>query len=228
MSRILIVEDDLELSAMLKRYLEGESFAVDAVHDGSAGVECALSGRYDVVVLDVMLPQRNGIEALRAIRAQSDVPVLMLTARGDDVDKIVGLELGADDYVPKPCTPRELAARVRAILRRTERRASNDGGATLTLGALSLSPQKRRADYGGHEIDLTSTEFNVLEALARNAGAIVSKQELSEEALGRPLARFDRSIDVHVSRIRFKLKHATAEAIQIKTIHRMGYQLVHA
>lgn len=207
MGKVLLVDDDVELSSMLREYVAREGFDVDMVHDGEAGVLAALSGTYSIVVLDVMMPNVGGIEALRRIRSQSRIPVLMLTARGDDVDRIVGLELGADDYVPKPCTPRELVARIRAILRRSneaQTAVESESGA-LIVGPLVMWPQMRRAHWYGRELGLTSTEYNLLEVLARSAGRVVSKAELSEQGLGRPLARFDRSIDVHLSSIRHKL-----------------------
>ena len=172
-----------------------------------------------------MLPRLNGVEALRRIRAQSRVPVLMLTARGDDVDRIVGLELGADDYVPKPCTPRELVARLRAILRRSEAGAAGPAGPSD--GAAPLWPERRHAEWDGRPIDLTSTEFNLLEVLlARNAGRVVRRAELSEQGLGRPLARFDRSIDVHVSSLRQKVGRLADGRSYIQTVRGHGYQLV--
>jgi two-component system OmpR family response regulator len=221
---VLLADDDVELSAMLKEYLEREGFAVTAVHDGEAAVHRALGGGFQLVVLDVMMPKLDGVGALRRIREASPpfnrIPIIMLTARGDDIDRIVGLELGADDYVPKPCTPRELVARMRAILRRLSP-APSDG--PLHVGAITVWPERRRAELGGHEIELTSIEFNVLEVLMRNAGHVVSKKEISEQALGRPLARFDRSIDVHLSSIRQKLGDA---AKLIRTVRGLGYHLV--
>jgi two-component system, OmpR family, response regulator len=223
--QVLLADDDVELAGMLTEYLEREGFTVTAVHDGEAAARLALSGSYQIVVLDVMMPKQDGIEALRQIRQTSRVPVVMLTARGDDVDRIVGLELGADDYVPKPCTPRELVARLRAILRRAQGGA-NVGGASagpLEIGALKLWPEKRRAEWRSRELVLTSIEFNVLEVLMKNAGRVVSKHEISEQALGRPLARFDRSIDVHLSAIRQKLGEG---ARLIRTVRGLGYHLV--
>ena len=205
---------------MLTEYLEREGFSVTAVHDGASAARLAAGGDFQIVVLDVMMPGIDGVEALRRIRQSSRIPVIMLTARGDDVDRIVGLELGADDYVTKPCTPRELAARLRAILRRVQPQA--DSAAPLTAGALTLWPQKRHVEWHGKAVELTSTEFNVLEVLMRNAGRVVSKREISEQALGRPLARFDRSIDVHLSSIRQKLGAAAA---LIHTVRGVGYQL---
>jgi two-component system, OmpR family, response regulator len=190
------------------------------VHDGEAAARLAVSGAYEIVVLDVMMPRLDGVEALRRVRRESRVPVVMLTARGDDIDRIVGLELGADDYVPKPCTPRELAARLRAILRRMQPRTE---GGPLAVGGIVLWPEKRRVEWRGRALELTSTEFNVLEVLLRHAGRVVSKNELSEQALGRPLARFDRSVDVHVSSIRQKLGAGSA---LIHTVRGMGYHLV--
>jgi len=219
-ANVLLADDDVELSGMLKEYLEREGFAVTVVHDGEAAARAALGGAHQIVVLDVMMPKVDGVEALRRIRASSRVPVVMLTARGDDVDRIVGLELGADDYVPKPCTPRELVARLRAILRRVQPVA--DSG-PLQAGALMLWPEKRRAEWKGKALDLTSIEFNILEVLMRNAGRVVGKNEISEQALGRPLARFDRSIDVHLSAIRQKLGDGST---LIRTVRGMGYHLV--
>jgi two-component system OmpR family response regulator len=216
---VLLADDDVELSGMLREYLEREGFAVTVVHEGAAAAQRALAGGHDIVVLDVMMPRVDGIEALKRIRAGSHVPVVMLTARGDDVDRILGLELGADDYVPKPCTPRELAARLRAILRRVR---PGDAAGPLVAGALVLWPGKRRAEWRGAALLLTSTEFNVLEVLMRNAGRTVSKNDISEQALGRPLARYERSVDVHLSSIRQKLGEG---ASLIHTVRGVGYQI---
>jgi DNA-binding response OmpR family regulator len=220
MSAVLLADDDVELSAMLREYLEREGFTVTTVHDGEAAARIALAGGHQIVVLDVMMPKLDGIEALRLIRKSSRIPVIMLTARGDDIDRIVGLELGADDYVPKPCTPRELAARLRAILRRAQPAATGEG--PLAAGGLTLWPEKRRAEWKGRELALTSIEFNILEVLVRNAGRVVGKQEISEQALGRPLARFDRAIDVHLSAIRQKLGDGAG---LIRTVRGQGYHL---
>lgn len=226
MTRVLLIDDDVELATMLRVYLQREGYEATAVHDGETGVTEALAGRHSIVVLDVMLPRLSGVEVLRRIRMQSRVPVLMLTARGDDIDRIVGLELGADDYVPKPCTPRELVARLRAILRRAEDGEALGQGGPITVGPLTLWPQKRLAEWEGRPLDLTSTELNLLLALARHAGRMVSKRELSEQGLGRPLARFDRSIDVHVSSLRRKLGTLADGRSCIQTVRGLGYQYV--
>ena len=226
MNHVLLIDDDVELVGMFADYLAQEGFQVSAVHHGADGVREALTGRHAIAILDVMMPGMSGIEALRQIRAASRIPVLMLTARGDDADRILGLELGADDYVPKPCTPRELTARVRAILRRTHATQDSSPGVTLSVGRLTMLPEQRRATWDGKALDLTSTEFNLLEVLARNAGRPVSKNELSEQGLGRPLARFDRNIDVHLSSLRHKLGPLADGRSCLQTIYRQGYQLI--
>lgn len=223
--RVLLVDDDVELVELLRDYLEREDFTVAAAHDGTAGAAAAISGNHDLVVLDVMMPGISGIQALAQIRATSAVPVIMLTARGDDGDRITGLELGADDYVPKPCTPRELTARIRAILKRVGAAATASAQAIIA-GTLTVWPAQRRAERAGKVLNLTSTEFNLVEALARNAGRPVSKADLSQEVLGRPLTRFDRSIDVHMSSIRHKLGKLADGRSCIQTVIRKGYQLI--
>jgi two-component system OmpR family response regulator len=225
-AHILLVDDDVELAGLLRDYLVRDGFTAEAVPDGESGVAAALSGRFAIVVLDVMMPGIGGIEALRRIRAASTVPVLMLTARGDDFDRIIGLELGADDYVPKPCLPRELAARLRAILRRSQQGADQAAQAPLVVGRLTVMPAQRRVEWDGAPVELTSTEFDLLEVLARNAGRPVSKADLSAQALGRPLARFDRSVDVHLSSIRHKLGPLPGGRSCIQTVYRQGYQLI--
>jgi two-component system, OmpR family, response regulator len=224
MSKVLLIDDDVELVGMLKEYLDQEGFQVTVAHDGEQGAQYVLAGKFDIIVLDVMMPKMNGIDALRLIRKNSKVPVIMLTAKGDDADRVQGLELGADDYVPKPCTPRELVARIRAILRRT----LNVPGTTveISVGPLSVWPEQRLAAWKGEALDLTSTEFNLLEMLIRNAGHVVSKEDLSRRALGRELNKFDRSIDVHMSSIRQKIGPFSDGRHCIQTVYRVGYQLV--
>lgn len=224
MSNILLIDDDQELTAMLSEYLGREGLVASAVHDGQSGEIEALSGRYDIVVLDVMLPRLSGIEVLRRIRRASDVPVLLLTARGDDIDRISGLDLGADDYVPKPCSPGELVARLRAILRRVSG-SRDDPRAPVTAGGLTLWPGARRAEWQGKSLELTGTEFGLIEELARNVGHVVSKEQLSLNALGRALTPFDRRIDVHISSIRNKLGPRDDGQPWIIGIRGKGYQL---
>lgn len=227
MTSILLIDDDSELVGLLSEYLRKDGFSVATASDGARGVSEALSGRHALVVLDVMMPLLNGLEVLRLIRRGSTLPVIMLTARGDDTDRITGLELGADDYVTKPCTPRELAARVRAILRRMAPGESPDRFAgPVTCGALTMWPEQRRAQWRGEPLALTSTEFNLLELLLRHAGRPVSKSELSEHALGRSIARHDRNIDVHLSSIRRKLGPFADGRSRIQAVHRQGYRLL--
>ncbi len=227
MSHVLLIDDDVELVGMFQEYLVQEGFQVNSANDGETGAREALSGQYAIAVLDVMMPRMNGLETLRKVRAKSQMPILMLTARGDDTDRILGLELGADDYVTKPCTPRELTARIRAILRRTQAQSQDDNtGATLVVGKLTMWPEQRRASWDGKALELTSTEFNLLEVLARHAGRAVSKNELSEQGLGRPMARFDRNIDVHLSSLRHKLGTLADGRSCLQTVYRLGYQLI--
>ncbi|EMR12265.1 Copper-sensing two-component system response regulator CpxR [Methylophaga lonarensis MPL] len=226
MAHILIIDDDEILAGLFQDYLEGEKFTVVTVHTGEEGLQLALNGRFDMVILDVMLPDMSGNDILKQLRQQSNVPVLMFTAKGDDVDRILGLEAGADDYVPKPCTPRELIARIKAILRRTESTYSQGSDHCIEIGPLQLWPQQRKAHWHQQSLELTSTEFNLIETLARQAGQVVSKNTLSEKALGRPLARFDRSIDVHISSIRHKLGQREDGHDWIQTVRGQGYQLI--
>ncbi|HWJ36639.1 MAG TPA: response regulator transcription factor [Steroidobacteraceae bacterium] len=227
MTRVLLIDDDEKLLALLNDYLVEEGFSVRVENDAAGGVVAALSGEYAIVVLDVMMPRLSGLDALRRIRQQSTLPILMLTARGDDVDRITGLELGADDYVAKPCTPRELVARIRAILRRTQTAGPFDPSAgALVSGGLTMWPEQRRAEWLGGPLQLTSTEFSLLEVLLRHVGYPVSKGDLSMRALGRPHARHDRSIDVHLSSIRRKLGTQSDGRSLIQAVHRRGYQLL--
>lgn len=230
MTQVLIADDDVDLTALLSQYLMREGFAVHAVHDGEAAVAEATRQPYAIVILDIMMPKLSGIEALRRIRQVSQVPILMLTARGDNVDRIVGLNMGADDYVPKPCTPGELVARIRAILRRTQGADAAGGGAAqsrmVQAGPLVLWPSKRRATWQGEPLELTGTEFTLLEVLARHAGQLISKQDISLQAFGKPLERFDRRIDVHISSIRQKLGARSDGQSWIQSVRGLGYQLL--
>lgn len=224
-SHVLLVDDDVEWSALLAEYLRSEGFEVDAAYDGESGVRAALTGQYAVVVLDVMMPRLGGLEALRQIRQTSQVPVLMLTAKGDDIDRIVGLELGADDYVPKPCLPRELVARLRAILRRVGKENEPGHREPLHVGSISLYPEYHRVEWEGEPIELTNAEFQLLEALMAAAGKVLSKKELCEHALGRPYTRYDRSVDVHMSNIRQKLGVNAGDHSPILTVRGVGYRI---
>ncbi|CAM3938529.1 Transcriptional regulatory protein CpxR [Pseudomonas reidholzensis] len=225
---VLLVDDDRELTEMLAQYLAREGFCATTVATGEEGEAQALSGAYQLVVLDVMMPGISGIEVLRRIRAKSQVPVLLLTARGDNIDRIAGLELGADDYVPKPSSPGELVARLRAILRRVQPQliAESIAPEAVSSGALTLWPGRRQAAWAGASLELTGSEFCLLEALARQAGQLVSKQDLSLNALGRPLTRYDRRIDVHISSIRQKLGPRLDGSSWIQSVRGMGYMLI--
>lgn len=226
MQRILVIDDDVELCELLTDYLTPEGFQVEAVHDGERGAERALSGEQALVVLDVMLPRMSGFEVLRRIRAGSNVPVLMLTARGDDVDRIVGLEMGADDYLPKPFNPRELAARIRAIQRRVQTAQDHEAGRAsqrIAVGDVQLDPGARVVQQLGKPVALTSVEFALLEVLLRAVGQVVTREDLAQAVLGRPLSPYDRSIDVHVSNLRRKLGHQQGDTERIKTVRGTGY-----
>ncbi len=227
MNRILVIDDDIELCELLTDYLTLEGFAVEVVNNGEEGALRALASEYALIVLDVMLPGINGFEVLRRIRVGSATPVLMLTARGDDVDRIVGLEMGADDYLPKPFNPRELVARINAVQRRTTVSPANNivTEDRLVAGDLELDLGARTVRVGGVHLDLTSVEFTLLEVLLRLAGHVVSREELSRQVLGRPLNAYDRSIDVHVSRLRRKLGAPGEESERIKTVRGVGYIL---
>jgi two-component system, OmpR family, response regulator len=225
-ANVLIIDDDAELVELFQEYLQQEQFQVSASLTGKAGLEMALTGDYDLIILDMMLPDITGTEILLQIRQKSLIPVLMFTAKGDDIDRIIGLESGADDYVPKPCTPRELVARIRAILRRMDALMVDMQTQDIQIGPLQLSAQKRQVLWFDKPLDLTSTEFNLLETLVRKAGHVVSKDELSQRALGRPLVRFDRSIDVHMSSIRQKLGNQQDGQSYIQTIRGKGYQFI--
>ncbi len=220
---ILIIDDDRELCTLLQEFLQLEGFNSNAIHDGSEAIAHCRNHSYDAIVLDIMLPGTQGLDVLRALREFSAVPVLMLTARGEDTDRILGLELGADDYLPKPCNPRELSARLRAILRRTGHAAPAGTGHQLIVGHTSIDSGSRSATHGGQDLGLTSAEFNVLSTLLSHAGEVVSKEVLSRQALGRSLSAYDRSVDVHISKIRKKLASAGGEDL-IASVRGVGYQ----
>jgi len=226
MDRILIIDDDVELCSLVGEYLESEGFKVEAVFDGERGLERALDGSHILVVLDVMLPGINGFEVLRRIRASSAIPVLLLTARGEDVDRIVGLEIGADDYLPKPFNPRELVARIRAVLRRSKEGSGVAGPQVpniVRVADVELDPAARTVRQAGKPVDLTSVEFNLLEVLLREAGRVVTRERLASLVLSRKFSPFDRSIDMHVSKVRRKLGDIEGGTEYIKTVRGVGY-----
>jgi len=220
--RILVVDDDVELCSLVSEYLKPEGFQVEAVHDGKAGLVRALSSDHLLVILDVMLPGMNGFDVLRKIRDSSRIPVLLLTARGEDVDRIVGLEIGADDYLPKPFNPREMVARIRAILRRARAKGEALVPDVIRVGDVELDPATRTVQHRGKPVELTSVEFSLLQVLLREAGRVVTREALVDEVLGRKFSPFDRSIDMHVSKVRKKLSDSDSED-HIKTIRGAGY-----
>lgn len=229
MKSILLVDDDTELGELLQEYLAMEGFELTLAHDGERGLQLALTGQYDLVLLDVMLPRINGFEVLRRLRKESSVPVIMLTARGDSVDRVLGLEHGADDYIPKPYHHHELVARIRALFRRID--LSGDGTSAagsrqLRVGDLILNPSDRGVSVNGESLVLTGAEFGVLQCLMEHAGELVSKDALSMAALGRALMAYDRSIDMHVSNLRKKLGRRDDGNDWIKTVRSRGYLLV--
>lgn len=226
MTRLLLADDDTELCELLQEYLSGEGFNVTLVHDGAAAVAELREQPYDLVILDVMMPKMNGFDALREMRNLTQTPVLMLTAKGDDVDRIVGLEMGADDYLAKPCNPRELVARIRAILRRAGAGAADAEAAVIRLADIELLPASRKALCQGVELGLTGTEFNLLRELLLHAGEVVSKKYLTEMVLDRKLTQYDRSIDMHVSNIRRKLGPYAGGEARIQSVRGAGYIFV--
>ncbi|WOG26547.1 response regulator [Endozoicomonas sp. 8E] len=220
---LLLIDDDIELCELLIEYLATEGYSVNAVHDGESGAHAALSGEYQLVLLDVTLPKLNGFEVLKKIRQTSDIPVLMLTARGDDVDRIIGLEIGADDYLPKPYNHRELVARIKAILRRGRSPGAEVGNKVLSIDDITLNLANREAKMGETLLELTATEFMVLKALIEKAGELISRDELTQIALNRRLTLYDRAIDMHVSNVRKKIGTRPDGSPRIKTVRGAGY-----
>ncbi len=223
MDRVLIVDDDKQLCALLIERLKAEAFALETVYDGVRGLGRALSGDHALVILDLMLPGLGGIDLLRRLRAQSDIPVLILTARGEEIERVLGLEIGADDYLSKPFSPRELIARIRAILRRTSQPTRMAG--PVISADVRVDPASREAWLKRRQLDLTSVEFTLLEVLVRHAGRVLSREELTEKVLGRNIGPFDRVIDVHVSNLRKKLGVLDTRE-RIKAVRNAGYLFV--
>ena len=228
MKSVLLIDDDLELGELLKEYLAMEGFELTAVQDGKTGLEQALSGNYSLILLDVMLPKLNGFEVLKELRRKSSIPVIMLTERGESVDRVLGLEHGADDYIPKPYHHHELMARIKALFRRIDMSSDPQAAASqlLEVGELVLNPATRSATRSGEELPLTGAEFGVLQCLMEHVGELVDKDTLSLAALGRQLMAYDRSIDMHVSNLRKKLGKRPDDSDWIKTVRSRGYLLV--
>lgn len=231
MQQLLLIDDDIELCELLSDYLSSEGFAIDAVHDGAKAAEQALGKHYDLIILDVMLPNKNGFEILKELSTKKQTPVLMLTAKGDEIDRIVGLEMGADDYLSKPCNPRELVARIRSIIRRfnavpeaaqTNASESNQ----YQLQDLNVDCARYRVMINDQVVELTATEHQILIMLIKQAGELVTRESISQECLGRRLMAYDRSIDMHISHLRKKLGPAIDGTERIKTLRGIGYQYV--
>jgi DNA-binding response OmpR family regulator len=228
MENILVIDDDMELCELLAEYLSPEGFTVDSAHNGETGLEMALNGKHSIVVLDIMLPGgNNGFDILQLIRSKTNIPVIMLTARGNDIDRIIGLEMGADDYIPKPFNPRELLARIRAVLRRSKYMLQEISAGSIPkkykIGDIELDLSARQVVRANEPVKLTNVEFNILAALMSNFGEVVSRENLSNDVLERPLLPYDRSIDVHVSNLRKKLGPENGCQERIKSIRNAGY-----
>ncbi|MGB0465998.1 MAG: response regulator transcription factor [Pontibacterium sp.] len=228
-SRLLMVDDDTELCELIGDYLENEGFSVEFAHNANeAQQKLVRAERYALMILDVMMPGRSGMELLQEIRPRLQLPVIMLTGRGEDIDRILGLEMGADDYLSKPCNPRELVARIKAVLRRAEPqvRPTLFPDQIISIAGIRLDPGLRAVCINDEPVELTATEFNVLAYLMNNAGTVISKEQLTELVLHRKLTAYDRAIDVHVSRVRQKLARSLPDTELIKTLRGMGYQFI--
>jgi DNA-binding response OmpR family regulator len=221
MQRILVIDDDHSLASLLAEYLGGRGYGVTTAPDGPQGLSLLRAGGVDAVVLDVMLPGMDGFEVLREVRRENNLPIIMLTARGDETDRIVGLEMGADDYLPKPFNPRELLARLRAVLRRTETPADDD--AVLSGAGIRVDPSRREVQVDGAPVELTTTEFELLRTLVASAGRVIPRERLMELARGPDFAAFERSVDVHISHLRRKLGDDPRQPTRIKTVRGIGY-----
>ncbi len=222
MRSVLVIDDDERIRALLAEALASRGLRVETAADGESGLEMLRGGSFELLVLDIMMPGKDGFEVLRELRATSRIPCIMLTARGDELDRIVGLELGADDYLPKPFNPRELLARIQAVLRRTDER-SPELGQPLRAGSLVVDPDRRHVELDGQPVELTTTEFEILRTLVANAGRVIPRERLMELARGEDYAAFERSVDVHVSHIRRKLGDDPRQPTWIKTVRGVGY-----
>jgi two-component system response regulator CpxR len=223
MNQILLIDDDLGLAELLAQLLELEGFNLTLAHDGQAGLTLALEQEFDLILLDVMLPKLNGFEVLKALRSKKQTPVLMLTARGDEIDRVVGLEIGADDYLPKPFNDRELVARMKAIIRRTGQQADELHPSILEFTDIKLDPSRQEAICQDQLLILTGTEFGLLYYMIQHSGEVLSKEILSEKILGKKLMPFDRSLDMHLSNLRKKLPERTDGRPRVKTLRGKGY-----
>jgi len=223
---ILLIDDDRELCELMSRFLVSEGFDVSCEYDGVSGLSRLKQDQFELAVIDIMMPKKNGMDLLRELRQSSSLPVIMLTARGEEMDRILGLELGADDYMPKPCNPRELAARIRAVLRRSDAQQENDDKQNTRFGSLEWHPQSRTITEHGEPVDLTATEYNILTVLMQHAGEVVSKYELSQAALGKRHGPFDRTLDVHIGHLRKKISATDNTEARIKTVRSVGWLFV--
>ncbi|THB70711.1 MAG: DNA-binding response regulator [Gammaproteobacteria bacterium] len=228
MDKLLLIDDDTELCDLISEYLTNEGFYIEAVHNATEGIDTATKNNFDLIILDVMLPDLNGYDVLKRIQEKKDTPIIMLTAKGDEVDLVVGLEMGADDYVPKPCRPRELVARIKANIRRSKDKPATNTNhdSKITLGDITLDENNRLFYFNNNDISLTSAEYSILSTLFINHGETVSKEKLSELAMNRKLTPYDRSIDVHISSIRKKLDSISAEKLTVKNIRSVGYIVI--
>ena len=221
MQRILVIDDDERIRTLLAEYLGGRGFSVITAEDGEAGLAHLRGAGFDLAVLDVMMPGIDGFEVVRRLRVDSQIPVILLTARDDDFDRVVGLELGADDYLAKPFNPRELVARIQAVLRRSQ--STPDAGQVHRAGPISVDPDRRCVHLGEEPIDVTTTEFEILRTLVANAGRVIPRERLMELARGQDYASFERSVDVHISRLRRKLGDDARKPRLLKTVRGVGY-----
>ncbi|GIU49370.1 response regulator [Shewanella algidipiscicola] len=223
MNQILLIDDDLGLAELLVQFLELEGFSLTVANDGQAGLNLALEQEFDLILLDVMLPKLNGFEVLKALRIKKHTPVLMLTARGDEIDRVVGLEIGADDYLPKPFNDRELVARIKAIIRRTSQQADEQQPGIIEFADIKLDPSRQEVTCQDQLLILTGTEFSLLYYMIQHNGEVLTKETLSEQVLGKKLMPFDRSLDMHLSNLRKKLPERADGRPRVKTLRGKGY-----